>query len=58
MACLMRVIFRAKDYMDLHNVIYDKGDGSTEEDVFSKEVVQAVQGVTIYIKSKIWKNLP
>lgn len=44
---------RTKNVITLHDVIYDKGDGSTGEDAFSKEVSQALKGITDYIKSKI-----
>lgn len=44
---------RTKNVTDLHDVIYDKGDGSTGEDAFSQEVSKAIKGIVDYIKSKI-----
>lgn len=45
---------RTKDSTQLHDIIYDKGNWATgQEDSFSKEVGQAVQGITDYIKNKI-----
>lgn len=43
---------RTKDFMEIHNVIYDQS-GEDEEDAFSKEVSKAIQDITNYIKSKI-----
>lgn len=43
---------RTKDFMKIHNVIYDQS-GENEEDAFSKEVSKAIQNITNFIKSKI-----
>ncbi|MES2216418.1 MAG: hypothetical protein V4481_03935 [Patescibacteria group bacterium] len=45
---------RTKNAVELHDVIYDKGNWITnEEDSFGKEVSSAIKGITDYIKSKI-----
>ncbi len=44
---------RTMTVMELHNIIYDKGLGSSTEDVFGQEVSEAVKGITDYIKVKI-----
>ncbi|MCR4276123.1 MAG: hypothetical protein NUV90_01935 [Candidatus Parcubacteria bacterium] len=45
---------RTKDFMELHNVIYYKGDYNEDgTDDFDNRVLQAIDGVTSYIKNKI-----
>lgn len=44
---------RSDDFMDIHNVIYDKGDGSKSEDAFSQEVNKAIGEIADYLQSKM-----
>ncbi len=43
---------RTKSSTELFNIVYEGGEGS-EKDTFSKDVNQAVQQITAYIKSKL-----
>ncbi len=46
--------FRTKKIMEIHDIIYDKGYGDeNNDDAFNKDVKQAIQEITDYIKTKI-----
>ncbi len=46
--------FRTKEYMEIHDVVYDQSNWDTaEEDALTKEVSGAVKGIEDYIKTKI-----
>lgn len=45
---------RTKDYMEIHDVIYDQSNPITGiEDKFTEDISIAVKGITDYVKSKI-----
>lgn len=44
--------FRTKDYMELHNIIYNQGS-ENDDDEFSKSVEKAIGDIGIYLKPKI-----
>lgn len=44
---------RTKEYMEIHDLIYNKGDGDKNEDVFSKEVNMTIKPIIDYLKQKI-----
>lgn len=43
---------RTKDYMELHDIVYDKG-GLKDDDKFSKDINKLVEAVNDYLKRKI-----
>lgn len=43
---------RTKSIEDIRNIIYDQSN-EAEEDTFSKEVTESIEGITNYIKKKI-----
>ncbi|MCC7004816.1 hypothetical protein IT397_02780 [Candidatus Nomurabacteria bacterium] len=45
---------RTKDYMKIHDVVYDQSDPTVgTEDKFSGEVSEAVKGITDYVRNKM-----
>ena len=46
---------RTKNYMDLHNIIYDQSDGNNE-DAFSKDVNNCIENIANYLRQKIKKG--
>jgi len=44
---------RSGDLIEIRNVIYNKGDGSTGEDAFSQEVNKLVKDIADYLQSKM-----
>jgi hypothetical protein len=44
---------KSGDFITIHNVIYDKGDGSKDEDAFSQEVNKAIGEIADYLQSKM-----
>lgn len=45
--------FKSSDLVSVHNIIYDKGDGSKGEDSFSQGVNKATGEITDYLRSKM-----